>query len=172
MSRTLLWALLGAQLAFFIGWAALEETRKEGPGFLLETEGVDPRDLFAGQYLTLAYPAARVPAADVEALASDGAPYAVRLEPAGDTVVAGKAWPLRRAADRQAVLSGDWSAHPAAEGWARGTLQNGRVAFGIERYYFSEARAAEVNALRPGQYFVHVRLSRDGRLRIQDLVHW
>lgn len=165
------WLLtLALHLGFFGAWTALEEWRQtRAQVFLLETEGADPRDLWAGQYLALAFPAGRLE--EARGLnAARGPAMAVKLEAAGDTVVAGKTWPLRRAAKQAAVEDGDYSAYPSAQGWARGKVHNGRVRFGIERYYFSEAREDELRKLVPGRYFALVALSPDGRLRVRRLV--
>ncbi len=171
MTRRWWLGILLLHLGFFGAWTALEEYRRRGaPEFLLETEGVDPRDLWSGQYLELAYPAARLSSADLEAGAHNGTPMAVRLEPAGDTRVAGRDWPLWRATAKQAAKDGDYSAYPAAAGWARGQALGQRVLFGIERYYFQEDREAELRKLVPGRYFALVSLSPDGRLRLKRLI--
>lgn len=170
MKRWWLWALL-LNLAFFGAWTLREELRLRGAqAFLLETEGADPRDLFAGQYLALAFPVARLGAGDGLSALRDGARVAVRLDAAGTTRVAGKDWPLRRAGSRVSLDEVDAAAYPASAGWALGTVERGRVAFGIERYYFNEDREAELRKLVPGRVFALVSLSPDGHLRIRQLV--
>jgi uncharacterized membrane-anchored protein len=172
MSKGWLIGLLVLQVGFFTGWALREEERQKGAAFLLETEGVDPRDLFAGQYLSLAYPAARLPKAEAAKPYTDGSSFAVLLEPAGDTVVAGKAYPLRKAKQWVLMAGGDNDdQYPPEKGWVQGRASHGRVKLGIERFYFSESRAQRINALRPGSYFVLVTLGKDGSLRIRDLVY-
>lgn len=171
MTRRWWLGILLLHLGFFGAWAGLEEFRRRGaPEFLLETEGVDPRDLWSGQYLELAYPAARLDGRSLEQSPRDGAAMAVKLEPAGDTRVAGQAWPLWRAVSKLPAKDGDYSAFPSREGWARGQAQGGRVLLGIERYYFEEDREAELRKLVPGRYFALVSLSPDGRLRLKRLI--
>lgn len=168
MKRWWLGVLL-LQLGFFGAWTALEEWRQhKAVEFVLETEGFDPRDFWSGQYMELAYPVARVDASLPGW--GEGVELAVKLEAAGSTTVAGQSYPLRRALRHAAVPDGDFGPFPAAEGWARGTLQSSRAAFGIERYYFDEDREAELRKLVPGRYFALVALSADGRLRIRRLV--
>jgi uncharacterized membrane-anchored protein len=168
MKRWWLWILM-LHLGFFGAWTALEEWRQtRAQVFLLETEGADPRDLWAGQYLGLAYPVARVDASLPGW--GEGVKLAIKLDAVGDTVVAGQTWPLRRSTRHAAVPTGDYTGYPAEEGWARGQLRQGRAVLGIERYYFNEAREDELRKLVPGRYFALVRLSPDGRLRVQRLV--
>lgn len=163
--------ILLLHLGFFGSWAAVETWRRHDPvEFLLETEGADPRDVFAGQYLALAYPAARLDRRQRLQDQDDGAPLAVHLEAQGNTRVGGRLWPLRRSVGIEPILDGDASAFPAAQGWARGEARGGRVQWGIERYYFSEDREDELRKLVPGRYFALVALSPDGRLRIRQLV--
>jgi uncharacterized membrane-anchored protein len=170
MKRAWLAALL-LNLAFFGAWAALEEWRhRDAAEFLLATEGADPRDLWSGQYLALAFPDARLDSQPRLQRPADGTPMAVRLEAVGDTLVGGQRWPLWRSVKFEPVIRGDFSAYPASQGWARGEAQGGRVRLGIERFYFPEDEEAKYRKLVPGRYFARVALSPDGRLRIRQLV--
>jgi uncharacterized membrane-anchored protein len=170
MNRRWLMAVLAAQAVFFIGWAVQEESHRVDKTFLLATEPFDPRDPFAGQYMDLRYPAGDLDGSDVQAPV-EGTRFAVKLENAGDTLVAGKSWPLWQAVTKTVVTRDDDGLYPAADGWARGEVSAGRIRFGIERYYFSEVRGQSLAGLRSGRFFVLAALGSDGKLRIKDLIH-
>ncbi len=163
-----IWLTLAAQLLFFVAWGASEEMKRGGGReFLLETERVDPRDLLSGQYMILNVKAAR-PAG----LSGHAGPVAVRLEKVGDAQVeGGLSLPLwaAAAAQPQEGLPGPWPALQADSGWAKGNSDGSRVAYGIERYYFSQARGQSLN-LAPGEFYVKVKLGKKGDLRVLDLL--
>ena len=172
MKHPWIWAVLGVQLVFFTGWALREESlrRSSAPAdttFLLATEAVDPRDMFAGQYMTLRYPASRLSEADLRRFA-DGALVRVRLVSAGNVTVGGKQWPLRQA---EGIEQQPGQPKGGLQGFANGLVEQSRVSFGIERYYFNEDRSAELNALKPGSFYVLVTLSDEGTLKIKDLIY-
>ena len=83
--------------------------------------------------------------------------------------VRGRRWPVWRAVGWADTLDPEPPNTPDSR-WVRAEQHGGQLDLGIGRYYFSEARKAELNALRPGQFYVHVRLGRDGALRVEDLV--
>lgn len=158
------WAVL-IQVAFFVGWAGIEEVRKvRSVDILLETEPVDPRDLLAGHYMTLNYRNLNV----------HGHPYVegmtlwVYLEPKPDHggVDGRVVW----RATGQYETRRPKSRLSENGGWAKATIQRRGLDFGIDRYYFSEARQDELNGLRGGEFYVLARLSRDGTLRVEDLI--
>jgi uncharacterized membrane-anchored protein len=168
VKRPWLIALL-LQLAFFGAWTGLEEWRhRDAPVFLLATEGADPRDLLAGDYLALAFPDARLDPKQAPSEAEDGAAYAVRFEPVPGALIQG--FSLRRAAQKVPVPDGDFSPYPAAQGWARAEARRGRLRLGIEQFYFEEDQAHVYRSLQAGHYWALVALSPDGRLRIRRLV--
>jgi len=160
---------LAGQLVFFMGWAGLEEWRHHsGVTLLLETEGYDPRDLLSGQYLQLNYPIRHV-----ENLRGFPRPEPVRpmeiwvrLEPLGSVKLGLRSYNSYRAAEvsQSAPLVGQ--AKWAKARWAPGS---GAV-YGIERYYFSEARKESMQGLRSGRVWVEAQLPADGQLRLLDIV--
>ena len=156
---------VAAQVLFFVGWAGMEEYRRvDAVEFLLETRPIDPRDFLSGLYMTLGYRFMDPPGsvAGREAL--------VRLEFFRDVTVDGETWPVWRAILKSPPSSVDDARLTPTSGWARANVEEGRLDYGIDRYYFSEARQEELNGLRGGQFYVLVSLGREGALRVQDLI--
>lgn len=156
---------MAMQVVFFVGWAGVEEyARVDAVEFVLETRPVDPRDFLSGLYMTLGYrfmdPAGSVP----------GREALVRLELIREVTVDGETWPVWRAVSKSAPSLVDDRRLTETGGWARATVEDGRLDYGIGRYYFSEARQEELNGLRGGQFYVLVSLGRDGTLRVQNLI--
>jgi uncharacterized membrane-anchored protein len=121
---------------------------------LLRTEPVDPRDLFRGDYVTLAYALNRTPTGQYE----PGQSVYVTLVPESD----GKHY-----------QAGAFLAQPPPSGpFIRGTAQGyGRVTYGIESYYVQEGtgRAYE-QAVRDRRLSAEVALSRDGTPALRRLI--
>ncbi len=156
---------MAMQVLFFVGWAGAEEySRVDAVEFVLETRPVDPRDFLSGLYMTLGYrfmdPEGSVP----------GGEALVRLEFEREVTVNGETWPVWRAALKSPPSLVEDRRLTAMSGWARASVEDGRLDYGIDRYYFSEARQEELNQLRGGQFYVLVSLGRDGTLRVQDLI--
>ncbi|MEK7474087.1 MAG: GDYXXLXY domain-containing protein [Candidatus Coatesbacteria bacterium] len=170
------WTLL-AQLLFFGGWAAREEWNRQGPVIVLETAPVDPRDLLSGQYLQLSYRISRLDGVRVtgDLPRNAGAAVAVRLVPAPDRPDGRTVW-------RAAEIACPGPAIPVRQDPAQGVWVTGRftarrfggglgwVEYGIERYYFNEARVKEFASRRSGAFLVECTVGRDGRLAIRRLV--
>jgi len=168
------WTLL-AQVVFFAGWAAREEWRRNAaPVIRIETAPVDPRDLWSGQYLQLAYPIAaveRLPGFPA-VMPSGSVSVAVRLVPrpvrfngvpatvwrADEVRVPAAAVPARQDPAQGVWVVGSWS------GRGRG------VVYGIERFYFSEKRKEEFAGRRSGALHVECAVGRGGKLSIRRLV--
>jgi hypothetical protein len=169
------WTLL-AQVVVFGGWAAREEWKRlAAPVIRLETAPVDPRDLWSGQYLQLAYPIARVdrlPGFPAPA-PSRPLPVAVRLVP-GEVRSAGVPVIVWQAAEvRVPPVAIPARQDPAQGVWVLGTWTGTRrgVTYGIERFYFSEKRMKEFASRRSGTALhVECAVGRDGRLSIRRLV--
>ncbi len=156
---------VAAQVIFFIGWAGIEEYRRvDAVEFLLETRPVDPRDFLSGLYMTLGYRFMDPPGSDT------GREALVRLEFFQDVTVDGETWPVWRAILKSPPSSVDDTRLTPTGGWARAIVEDGRLEYGIDRYYFSEARQEELNGLSAGQFYVLVSLAPDGTLRVQDLI--
>ena len=154
-----------AQVLFFLGWAGLEEFRRvDVVEFLLETRPIDPRDFLSGLYMTLGYRFMDPPGS------VDGREALVRLEFFRDVTVDGETWPVWRAILKSSPSAVDDPGLTPTGGWARASVENDRLDFGIDRYYFSEGRQEELDGLRGGQFYVLVSLGREGTLRVQDLI--
>ena len=158
------WAV-AAQVLFFVAWAGVEEYRRvDAVEFLLETRPVDPRDFLSGLYMTLRYrfmdPAGSVP----------GREALVRLELDREVTIGGETWPVWRAVSKLPPSMVDDRRLTTTNGWARASVEGGRLDYGIGRYYFSEARQEELSRLRGGQFYVLVSLGPEGTLRVQDLI--
>ncbi|MDH5760414.1 MAG: GDYXXLXY domain-containing protein [Gemmatimonadota bacterium] len=165
MSGKWLRLTLVAQIIFFVAWAGVEEYgRANAVEFLLETRPVDPRDLLSGHYMTLRYTSLD-PEGSVE-----GVRAAVRLEFEKEVTVDGRTWPVWHAVEKvEPGRVGDRSLSSTG-GWADATVTGSRLDFGIDRFYFSEARKEELNSLRGGSFYVLATLGGDGTLRVKDLV--
>ncbi len=158
------WAV-AMQVVFFVGWAGVEEyARVNAVEFLLEGRPVDPRDFLSGLFMTLGYrfmdPVGSVP----------GREALVRLEFEREVTINGETWPVWRAVLKSPPSLVDDRRPTPTSGWARASVEDGRLDYGISRYYFSEARQEELNELRGAQFYVLVSLGRDGTLRVQDLI--
>ena len=153
------------QVVFFVGWAGVEEySRVDAVEFLLETRPIDPRDFLSGLYMTLGY-RFMDPEGSVQ-----GREALVRLEFDREVTVNGATLPVWRATSKSDPSLVDDRRLTTRSGWARATVDGGRLDYGIDRYYFSEARQEELGGLRGGQFYVLVSLGRDGTLRVQDLI--
>jgi uncharacterized membrane-anchored protein len=162
-------SMLACQLLFFAGWAGLEEWRHyHSASLLLETEGYDPRDLISGHYLQLHYPISHVEKLQGFPTPSPERPLElwVRMEPAGSVRSGMRSYNSYRAVEVRLSAPGEGAAPWAKAHWSPGV---GAI-YGIERYYFSEARVGEMEGLRSGHVWVEADLSTDGQLRIVGLV--
>jgi uncharacterized membrane-anchored protein len=172
MKKWVILTLLG-QAAFFGAWWFLESRKvsqgREAHGeFLLETVPVDPRSLLSGDYMAL-----RPAIADASRLlppGSAGSPAALLLEAQSQVICGGRSLPLYRA------LSGLRPAPAALPEAGPGRLwvralngPNARLAFGIERYYFSEAREEDLRPLPGGHFYARVVAAPDGSLKLLGL---
>lgn len=166
------WTLL-AQALFFAGWAGVEEwKRNSAPVILLETMPVDPRDLFAGQYMALRYRIGQVdhlPGFPQEK-PYGGVKIAVLLKPSGTVNVGGKGHQLWGAVQCQVQPPEDLGTGDGL--WVRGEwVSSNNVIFGIERYYFSEKRKVELNSVNTGHVYVEAKVMKGGKLALKDLVY-
>ncbi len=158
------WAV-AVQVLFFVGWAGVEEYgRFNAVEFLLETRPVDPRDLLSGLYMALGYRSM-----DPEGQVT-GNEALVRLEFEKEVTINGETWPVWHAVRKTDPSLVDDRRPTTTSGWARASVENGRLDYGIDRYYFSEARQEELGELRGSQFYVLASLGRDGTLRVKDLI--
>ncbi len=174
MKQRWILGLLALQITFFGAWAWVEEGRKAGRQFVLATQPYDPRDLLAGQYMDLRYRDADLPTNGLNRKPVEGDTVWVYFDLAGSVTRNNKDYPLRRATRYEVgdIPPGPGEAMPhAAEGWAKAHYQDGRLVFGIERYYFSESRAKALNSIHSGDFYVWVNLAKDGQLRVKELIY-
>ncbi|HEV2560200.1 MAG TPA: GDYXXLXY domain-containing protein [Microvirga sp.] len=132
---------------------------------------VDPRDLFRGDYVTLAYDISRLSTADLARVdaVSEGETVYVTLEQEGST------W----------KASGVHGAKPSAGLFLRGQVTDRhdertacetpcgtlRVAYGIERFFVPEGEGRAVEAMRNDRRVeVDVAVARDGRAVLKRLL--
>jgi hypothetical protein len=94
----------------------------------------------------------------------------VRLELDREVTVDGVTWPVWRAVSKSDPSLVEDRRLSDLGGWASATAEGGRLDYGIDRYYFSEARQEELNQLRRGEFYVLVSLGPDGTLRVKDLI--
>jgi uncharacterized membrane-anchored protein len=133
--RGILMTAAAAQLVILIGMIALRAIPlATGQTVLVRVEPVDPRDLFRGDYVILAYDFSRVPRENIEGLAAPERGSWRKME--GRTVYV----PLVPDS-----LPGHWRAEkvtvnqPGTSPFIRGHVgSHGRLEFGIEAYYVQE----------------------------------
>jgi uncharacterized membrane-anchored protein len=154
--RNLAAAWVALQVCFFIGWAALEESRlRTGASILVKTAPVDPRDLLRGQYLALSYEFSRPRHLIPEYReAREGETVWVVLRPEGvfHQPESYHAERPKRFEGGRIVVQG------RREGW--------RVVYGIEKYFVPEG--SETPA--PARTTVRLRVGRDGDARIEQVL--
>ena len=145
------------QLAFFVGWASLEQARFEpgvGSSILVRVRPVDPRDLLRGQFMQLGYEFSRLdPELLIGPRPSPGSGIWVVLRPDGEFHV-----PERVQAEQPAGL-------PPGQVAIAGSVEGSRFVFGIERYFVPEGtETPDWEDLT-----VRLRVGRDGRPRIEEV---
>lgn len=160
-----LWVVLTVQLAILVAVPARQAlARLRGTTLTLRTVPVDPFDVLAGHYVTLAYEVERVPTR----LAEPG------LQP-GDrvwvTVAQGQpAWTLVSVTrERPAPASGRASMRAR---WKWGGPDQGQVELdGAGRLYVTEERGRALDARRGGrrESLVDLRVGEDGTPAVLDL---
>lgn len=162
------------QLLVFAGWIGLEEMKRiPATTVVLETVPVDPRDLWSGQYLTLAYRISGIdhlPGFPKDRPRKASFTVAVRLVPAEVKGRDGASRTVWQAVE--CAMGGIPEDRPTGGVWVKATWSSrGRGAdYGIGRYYFSESRKDEMNALAAGRFFVECGVSRSGQLTIRRIV--
>ncbi len=163
--------VLAAQLLIFAGWAGWLLNARNSPAqeFYLDTAPVDPRDVLAGTFVALNYGISS-PGTCADLLKNDAysGPLFVKLEYKGRKAAAG-------GAEAQIYEPAACAGQPGKDGlWARGVLVRGhyafadRIEYGIERFYLNEHDARK--DARSGSVLAKVRLGRDHRLSLVDLV--
>ena len=168
------WTLL-AQVIFFLSWAGYESWRRvNAPIVILETLPVDPRDLFAGKYMQLRFAIGETknlsgfPTVEPRL----GAQIAVLLKPMEEVRIAEKVYRVWRPTachSPQPIFQ-----EPVLDGgrWVAGEyIGQGRVRYGVERYYFNEKRTTELSQVRSGHVWVEAVVGRDGKLALKNLLY-
>ncbi len=167
-------AVLLLQVLFFLGWTAKEEAKRHNAStVILETLPVDPRDLLAGKYMDLRYVIGQLNETQgfPSPAPAPGSRLWVKLKPLGEARVAERVIRVWKPAG---CFLGAVRPLEATDGeiWVAGTCGNdGRVVYGIERYYFNETRAEELNGIRSGHVWVEAIVSRNGALAFKRLIY-
>jgi uncharacterized membrane-anchored protein len=183
-TRKTLLALGAVALAqtLVLAWMVVERVWliKTGREITLPIEPVDPRDLFRGEYVRLAYPIARVPLGAVE-----GGPVRrndkvyVTLEKSADDAwkpVAAARWLRREDNPNRIVLKArtTWAPAPAV---SEGSAQTGAdwrgptVRYGIESYFVPQGQGRQLEALaREKKLAVLVAVDWAGNAAIKGLI--
>ena len=146
---------------------------RTGREIVLPIVPVDPRDLFKGDYVTLAYPISTVPAATIEgdALQDNRAFYVTLEKQADETWKPVKTTLLRPPAEANAnrvVLEG-------RSRWGRININkltgNVAVRYGIERYYVPEGKGLALEKMaRDSKLAAIVAVDGKGRAAIKGLM--
>lgn len=141
-------ATLAAHLLFFGAWGVqLLYAHTNATVVLVETDPVDPRDLISGHYVTLRYKMG-----EPQNCPAKG-PVWVQLQQQGEF------W---RRSDCSNQKGGDGL-------WVRGRMKDGRVQFGIERFYVNEN--SKLRTARSGEVSAKLSINTAGSARILALVH-
>jgi uncharacterized membrane-anchored protein len=133
-------ALLAALQLGALSWMVADRVRllKSGREIVLPIVPVDPRDLFKGDYVRLAYPVSTIPTKITDGKNLDyNKPVYVTLQPEPDgtwSVAAATPTYPSKIATGQVVLRGT-------------TEYNNRVRFGLERYYVPEGKGPDLEKL-------------------------
>lgn len=150
-ARRALLAVAVLDVLFFGAWIGREEyVRRTGLEVKLPIEGYDPRDLLRGHYVRFRLTAER----EAEGFRAD------------------------RGEERFCLVErkGLWHVDPATHArncrvTLRGKTANGRVSFGIDRFYVDERRTDEVLRLPPGEdTYLVAHLDADGGIHPKELV--
>jgi uncharacterized membrane-anchored protein len=161
--------LLGAFVvqSAFLGWMVADRAilLANGAEVRLKVVPVDPRDLFRGDYVTLAYEIERL---DTAELAGDDrfdrdAPVYVTLEPRGEDWAATAI--ARQPPDGGTFIAGRIVDTPPEAGTTY------RVSYGLERFFVPEGTGRELERLRNDQRVsVDVAVDRGGRTALKRLL--
>jgi uncharacterized membrane-anchored protein len=140
---------------------------------ILETLPYDPRDLFAGKYMQLRFSigdTTNLPGFPAST-SKPGCQVGVLLKPMGEMRIAEKTYPVWKAVACRIPPPDDLGDKETGY-WVTGTYVGGnRVVFGIERYYFSEKREAELSQVRSGHVWVEAVVAKQGRLAMKNLLY-
>ncbi|MBI4350979.1 MAG: GDYXXLXY domain-containing protein [Elusimicrobia bacterium] len=161
--------VLAAQLLFFVAWGGwlLASRNSASPAFYLETTPVDPRDLISGTYVALTYGISRPQAGLCPAMLNSGRDFFVKLESRGRTAATAEgAVPVYEAAACAGYPP------PDEQGWVHADPQPGfpgpAARYGIEKFFLNENDPRK--DARSGSVVARVRIGRDHRLQLLDLV--
>jgi uncharacterized membrane-anchored protein len=155
------------QLTVLLGMIAMRLTPLlTGQTILLRVVPVDPRDIFRGDYVTLAYECSRIPAQGIAGLRGyqnydyrdvQGQTVYVTLAPESD----GKHWrPEKYSTER-----------PRQGMYLRGQIQGWQIQYGIESFYVQEGKGHDYeNAVRNRKLSAKISVTPDGEAVLRDLV--
>lgn len=158
MNHKLFFAIGIFWLIIIGGFVAMKEsTLRSGTKVLLQTEPVDPRDLFRGDYVTLRYDISEVELFGPK----DGSTVYVLLDTSGKYATVYKAQFEKPASG--IFLKGTGY-------WFRGEGITARVEYGIESYFVPEGEGRKIENYVGRGLAVRVAIDADGRAVIKDLV--
>lgn len=184
-------ALVVALQLGVLGWMVLDRVRllSHGQEIVLDVVPVDPRSLFRGDYVVLAYDVSRINAALMEGQPKPNAPFYVTIgrgaaqsggagamgagtangEPAADN---GSRWTVLKASyEKPMAANGQVVLKALPDGRVRTSNQSSIVArYGIESYFVSEGQGLELEKL-VGEKKIKavVAVGRDGTAAIKGL---
>ncbi|MGM7700284.1 GDYXXLXY domain-containing protein [Pseudalkalibacillus sp. Hm43] len=164
--KKLIYLLIVLQLVILGGIAGSHfMTLQTGERVTLETEPIDPKDLFHGDYVILNYKISRLP---VSLWADEGEPdynesvYVV-LKESGEVYEASSIHNNRPDTDEGEVV---------LKAIVRGMMDHVgviRLDYGIERYYVEEGTGRQIEEERPDR--VAIRVAPWGQVTIEDLIY-
>jgi uncharacterized membrane-anchored protein len=167
--RAILLAGVGFQLVVLVGMIVTRAVpHLTGEAILVRVVPVDPRDMFRGDYVTLAYDFSRIPPGGIPALPRD-AVYSSSSEWQGRTVYVS----LVPEGDGKHRKASAYSlTQPTSGKYLRGTMGNsGRLEFGIESYYVQEGKGRQYeDAVRRRRLSAEILVAPNGQATLKRLV--
>ncbi len=154
------WLAAACQVLIVLTYVGIKEwTMRSGRDVVLATRPVDPRDVFRGDYVTLAYEVSRLDRCWIGVVGED---VYVPLRSQGEKWVAG--YPARTYAEAagqgEVVMVGKVNNR---------TTDQCNVIYGIESYYVPQGTGAAIERVR-GQLHVRVAVDGFGNAVIKELI--
>ena len=153
-----------------LGWMVWDRIAllKHGREITLPIIPVDPRDLFKGDYVRLAFPVSRVPASVIEGeRPAANTRFFVTLEKKAD----GEWVPVKLAGVRSTDANPDRITLEARTRYSQGAGPTFDVVYGIERYYVPEGKGLVLEDMaRDKKLAVVLAVDAKGRAAIKGLV--
>ena len=164
MKKKKLFLLIGIfWLIIIVGFVAIKEfTLQTGEEVLLKTRPVDPRDLFRGDYVILAY---EISTLDISSLQKDVTEFKQN----------DKVYVSLNKADNYGTVSGVFINKPKEGLFIKGTIKNAQsdrvtIEYGIESYFVPEGKGREIERQTGRNLDVKVAIDKLGNAVIKDLL--